>query len=270
MTKAIGFKQGQIGDLVIQTAVAAAFKEQYHDTHLTFGIGSKYKDMLPLFFNHPFIDDYHIWDGYDNWPSNLDVEYIKFKNFDFVFDAMGGHTQANWYNFNHYATEDCLIHGIKPLPKPVYYLNKWFPLHSDCNKIVTLSLFPSKSTQMDKTLRIQEAEKFCKDLRTLGFTPLQLGGRFDYKLDNAICPDFSIFEATKYMLSSKVHVTADTSFASIAAGYNHPTIGFYGLNYPDMTDCFSHLPPNRNAYYFRNINPQEVTADMLLGALKMF
>ena len=70
------------------------------------------------------------------------------------------------------------------------------------------------------------------------------------------------------MLSSKLHITADTAFSSIAAAYNHPTIGFYGLNYPTMTDCFSHLPPNKNALYIKNRPPNSILASEIIELVK--
>lgn len=143
------------------------------------------------------------------------------------------------------------MQGLNPPKKMEYYLNPWFSLYTSCEKAVTLSLFPSKGTQLDKALKIEEAEKLCIDLKKLGYLPVQLGGNFEIKLKNAISPHFSILEATKLMLSSKLHITADTCFSSIAAGYHHPTLGFYGLNYPNMIDCFSHLPLIETLYILK-------------------
>lgn len=270
MTNAIGFKQGQIGDLVIQTAVARAYKEQSEGGLLTFGINTKYKDILPLFFNNQYIDDYHIWDGYDNWPTHNDIEYINFRKFDVVFHPMARTSSHDWYNKHHYITEDCLVQGLKSPSEMKYSLNPWFPLYKDHQKTITLSLFPSSSTQLNKTLDIDKCEQLCLDIKKLGYRPIQLGGKFDIRLKNAENPDLSIFEATKLMLSSKLHITADTSFSSIAAGYNHPTIGFYGLNYPNMTDCFSHLPPNNNAFYFKPKNVKDLRVEEIIDKVKDF
>ena len=49
MIKAIGFNQGQIGDLVINLIACRAFKEKFPDSHLTFGINKKYQSILPIF-----------------------------------------------------------------------------------------------------------------------------------------------------------------------------------------------------------------------------
>lgn len=269
MIKAIGFLGGQFGDLVIQTVVCRAFKQQFPDSKLTFAMAQKYRDIQPLFFHNPNIDDYHIWDGYDaGWPSDADREYVYFKGYHKVFNAMAGHTRPDWYNANHYAAENCLRFGLM-IPKDLSYeLVRWFPLYDDGKKNVTLTLFPSKGSQLDKTMPIEECEKLCIDLKKLGYNPIQLGGKFEVRLENARNPDLSILEATKLMLSSSFHITADTGFSSIAAGYKHKTLGFYGLNYPDMKDCFSHLPINVNAHYIKNKAPQLITAEEIIQTAK--
>lgn len=269
MIKAVGFLGGQTGDLVIQTVTARAFKQQFPDSELTFAMASKYRDIMPLFFNNPNMDDFHVWDGYDaGWPSDLDREYVYFKGFHKVFNAMSGHTRPDWYNSNHYAVENCLRFGLTPPTDLSYELVRWFQLYKGYGKVVTLTLFPSKGTQLDKTMPIEECEKLCISLKKLGYKPVQLGGKFEVKLENAFNPDLSIFEATKLMLSSSLHITADTAFSSIAAGYKHKTLGFYGLNYPDMKDCFSHLPVNVNAHYIKNKKPQTIQAEELIQTIK--
>lgn len=267
MKNVAGFTCGQFGDLIIQTVTVRAFKEQYPDAKLTFCIADKFKDILPLFAENPNIDSFHIWEGYDNWPTQVDKEYCSFKKFDHVFNAMPPHTRWDWYNFNHYAQENCLRFGLQPPSDLSYELIKWFPRIDGCEKYVTLSLFPSKGLQLDKTMPIPECEKLCIGLKAMGYTPIQLGGKFEVKLENAIAPNFSILEAAQILTSSALHITADTAFASIAAGYKHKTIGFYGRNYPDMVDCFSHLPPNINATYIKNKAPQSLTADEILAII---
>ncbi len=271
VTRGIGMLAGQYGDAVLCTVAIRAFKQAYPGAHFTFAVAQQYRDILPLFYHHPHIDDLHVWEGYDNprWPSPADQDYIRWRGYDWVANAMAGHVQPDWYNHRHYAQEACARFGLTEPADLSYQLTPWMSLRKDCKRVVTLSLFPSKGTQMDKGLRVDEAEKLCVWLKGKGYTPVQLGGRFEPALSNAVAPSMSILEATTLMLSSALHITADTAFSSIAAGYHHPTVGFYGLNYPDMRDCSSHLPPNRNAYYIRNRSPQSVTAEDILVAAEM-
>lgn len=264
--KAIGFAGGQFGDLVMQLVPARVFKETHPGSHLTFAMADKYRDILPLFVGNPDIDAFHVWEGYDRaWPTPADQGYIEFSRFDHVYTPMPGHTEPSWYNRHHYLVENCLRFGL-PAPKDISYrLHRWFPLLKGCEKIVTLSLFPSGGGQPNKSLNVAASEWLCWALRAKGYTPVQLGGRYEVKISNALNPSLSILEATQLMVSSKLHVTADTFFAWAAAGYSHPTIGFYSLNYPDMTDCFSHLPPNSRGHYLKNCVPPQVTADQLLA-----
>ena len=269
ITKAIGFCGGQTGDAVVMTVAIRAFKQQNPNARFTFALAEKYKEIMPLFYHHPHIDDFHIWDGWDStWPSILDREYIYFCGFDMVYNALCPHTRPDWYNYNTYGEEACLRFGLKIPDDKSYELVRWFPLYLDRKKIVTLSLFPSAG-QVHKTMHVDECEKLCIILKKMGYNPVQLGGKFEYiKLKNAMAPHFSIFEATKLMLSSRLHITADTAFSSIAAGYKHPVVGWYGINYPDMKDCFSHLPPNPNAVYIKNRDPQTLTAEEVINTIK--
>lgn len=98
-----------------------------------------------------------------------------------VFDGKASPTRFDWYNHYHYAQEHCLEHGLTPPEDISYYLNPWFSLYKGCENIVTLSLFPSKGTQLDKGLKIEEAESLCIDLKKLGYRPIQLGGNFEIK-----------------------------------------------------------------------------------------
>ena len=77
MIKAIGWNLGQIGDIIMNTVVSRGFKEQYPDSHLTLGIYKEYSDMKDLFINHPFIDDVHIYDSYNNWPNDNDKKFLN-------------------------------------------------------------------------------------------------------------------------------------------------------------------------------------------------
>lgn len=269
MRSAAGFLGGQFGDLIIQTVAARAFKEQFPDAALTFAVAERYKDILPLFAEHPHIDSFHIWEGYDDmWPTPADREYMSFKRFDHVFNPMAPHSRPDWFNHRHYGEEACLRHGLRAPSDLSYELVKWFPRVAGCERYITLSLFPSKGGQLDKTMPLAECEALCVGLRALGYTPVQLGGRFEVKLENAVAPSFSILEAAQILTSSHLHITADTAFSSIAAGYHHPTLGFYGLNYRDMTDCWSHLPPNRNGHYIKNRPPQTVRADEVIAVAR--
>ena len=267
--KAIGFLGGQFGDLVIMTVCCRAFKRAYPDGHLTFAVAAKYRDILPLFFNHPLIDDFHVWEGYDTaWPTAADKEYTQWRGYDMVCNAIAQHTRPDWYNHHHYAEEACLRFGLSPPVDLSYELAPWTKPFEDCQRVVTLSLFPSGGQQMHKTMPVTECEKLCAELKSKGYTPIQLGGRLEVKLENAIAPDLSILEAATLMRSSRLHITADTAFSSVAAAYKHPTLGFYGLGYPNMTTCTSHLPPNVNATYIKDRDPKTVTSEDLLSLIE--
>lgn len=272
MIRGIGMLAGQVGDAAVCTVAVRAFKEVYPESEFTFAVAEKYRDVLPLFLHHPLITDLHVWRGYDDphWPTQEDAEYIRWRGYDWVANAMADHREPDWYNRRGYGAEACVCQFL-PVPDDLSYeLVPWMRLRKDCRKVVTLSLFPSKGSQPDKGLHFAEAEKLCLALKAKGYTPVQLGGRFEPRLENAVAPSMSILEATTLMLSSALHITADTGFASIAAGYKHRVLGFFGRNYADLIDNRTQIPPNVNAHYLRDfVVPQnECTAEMLVGAIE--
>jgi hypothetical protein len=112
--KAIGFNQGQIGDLAMNLIACRAFKEKYPRSHLVFGINKKYQSCAPIFENNSLIDEIKIWENYDNWPSNADLEYIKNNNFDIVFNPMPQHKNNLWYLYEHHTSAVCKMHDLTP------------------------------------------------------------------------------------------------------------------------------------------------------------
>lgn len=269
--KAIGFLKQAMGDLVMQTIPLRAFKEKYPDSYFIFGIDEKYKAIEPLFYNHPWINEIHIWKGINNdWPNNEDAEYINNEKFNVVFNAMGLHTRPDWYLHYHYGQEFCFMANLSPPEDISCYLVKWFELIPNCDKIITLSMFPQFDKGQKKSLSIEKLEKLCINIKKLGYQPLQLGGKFEPKLENAERPEFTMLEATKYLCSSKLHITADTSFSWIASAYKHKTLGIYTNNLPFMTDSWSHRPINENAKYMHRNNLEELQIEEIIDAIHNF
>ena len=46
MVRALGFNQGQIGDLAMQVVLCKHFKKMHPDSHMTFGINKKYEKFV--------------------------------------------------------------------------------------------------------------------------------------------------------------------------------------------------------------------------------
>jgi ADP-heptose:LPS heptosyltransferase len=263
--KIIGYFCGQVGDLVIQTPLIRQFKQENPNCNLILGIGNKYKQVVPLFYNSPYIDDIHLWDSYEDWPNENDFKYIKQEKFNIIYGGMPNHTEDYWYLYRHYAQEFGEMYGMK-IKNLQCELDPWFGKLDNCDKIVTLSMFPSMDVGQKKSLSIEQLEKLCIEVKKLGYLPFQLGGKYEPKLENAERPDMSLIQAAQLLYSSKLHLTCDTSFGWISSAYQHKTIGFYTNNLPFMTEEASKniQPINPNAYYFHRDNLANLQIDEII------
>ena len=268
MIKVIGFNAGAVGDLVMMTALTRQFKKENSDSYFIFGIGNRYAHIVSLFYNHSFIDDIHIWSSYDEWPVYEDIKYIIEKKIDKVYNAMPDHFDELWYNKRHYIQEHGLIHGFSQIDDLTCILNPYFGAIKDCDKVITLSMFPQFDKGQKKSLSLNKLEELCLNIKKLGFLPIQLGGKYEQKLENAEKPDFSMLEAARLLYSSRLHITADTSFSWISSSYKHLTIGVYTNNLPYMIDSWSHRPINSNAYYFHRDNLENLAIEEIIIKIK--
>ena len=138
--KAIGFNQGQYGDLCINLIACKAFKRDFPNSKLYFGINKKYQSIKDIFLFNDLIDDIYIWDSYNEWPSQNDINYIEDQKFDLVFNPMPKHSKKNWYIDYHQTQEVCLMHGLEPPENLQINLNKYFKTERN-KKFVAVNLF---------------------------------------------------------------------------------------------------------------------------------
>ena len=52
--QAIGFNQGQLGDICMGVVAARAFKRDFPESQLTVGINEKFKNIAPLFLKNKY------------------------------------------------------------------------------------------------------------------------------------------------------------------------------------------------------------------------
>lgn len=239
---------GQIGDLVSNTVFCRAIKEIQPNCEFTFAIGNKYSKAKFLFENNKFIDKIHIWDSYDDFPSKNDLNFIAREKFDIVFDPKILHTRLDWFNYYHYCQEWTLMHNIPTASVLTPYLNPWYH-KPKLEKIVTISAFPSTDESFSKSLSLDYWSKVCKYIRSKGYIPVEVGGKYSKDINGCEKPDLSLMDGCKFILNSKLHLTADCGLGWIAAGYQKNVLGFYTNSLPGMIHPWSHMPINPNAKY---------------------
>jgi len=269
MIKAIGFLGQQVGDLVMCSVAVRQFKKQYPVSHLTFSISQKYGHVNKLFEGLAGVDAVHIWQGDGRWPTKEDISFLEEGKFDIAFNAFPEHTHPAWYNHLHYIEETCLMLGLqKPtnLQCSLGYVPKKLP---NLDKTITLSLFAS-GNQLKKTIRPDDMDKLVAAItEKYGYKCVQIGSS-DAPIAGAYqAQASSIYDAIDILTSSRLHITIDTAFSWIASAYKHPTVGLYGITYPDMpqTRIVSHNPVNPNAIYINKPSVKDVEVEEILLAI---
>lgn len=246
--KIIGGLHGLFGDLVMQTSALKSLKKLIPNSEFTMAVSKNHQSIIPLFKNNYLIDQFHVWEGDDHGLTKNDEEFQK--NYDIVLPAFPKHSSFNWYNKFHYLEETAVMLGLSPHYSDIScYLNPYFGKNEKFSNYVCISAFPSKSTNLNKTLSLEKWEAICQYFLSKGIGVVQLGGRFDIQIPSAEKPDFSFIEAAECLYSCKLQITTDTSWAWIGSAYKVKAIGLYGINYPDMKHPFSHFPINKNANY---------------------
>jgi ADP-heptose:LPS heptosyltransferase len=266
MKKAIGFNQGQIGDLATNIIVCRAFKEIYPDYHLTFGINKKYESVAPIFLNNKLIDDIKIWENYNDWPSENDKKFLEENHFDKFFHPME-RVDDTWYLKCHHTEAMCLMHKLTP-PKNLYIeLNPWFELDSKYHNCVALTCFSSAGNIRDVPENF--ANKIIDYIHSLGLSTIQLGLKNHPKLNTTYGPlGGTVFEDVKVALSCKFLLTADTGMNWILSGYKAKILGLYSaLSYPVYAPLINRTPRNDNAIYLEDVQIENINFESIKNSI---
>ena len=262
--KVIGGLHGLFGDLVMQTSALKSLKRLIPNSEFTMAVSKNHQSIFPLFQNNYLIDKLHVWEGDDSGLTENDRELQN--QYYIVLPSFPKHSFYNWYNKFHYLEETSIMLGLSPNYADIScYLNPYFGKNEKFSNYVCISAFPSKSTNLKKTLSLEKWERLCQYFLSKGFGVIQLGGRFDIQIPSAEKPDFTFLEASQCLYSSHLQITTDTSWAWIGSAYKSNCIGLYGINYPDMENPFSHLPINNNAKYICKTNVNDIEVQEIIN-----
>jgi ADP-heptose:LPS heptosyltransferase len=266
MKKAIGFNLGQYGDLCVNLIGAKAFKLQYPDYQFTFHIGKPYESIKEIFYNNKYVDQIHISDGYNDWPTKIDVEFINNNKFDIIFNPQKS-IPPKWQQRGHHASELCKMHNLAPPDSLQIELNKYFdvPNYKDyiaiCYKGTTDS---HKKSITDNKLLLD----LCNIIESYGLKPLFFQENF---LNYATIKD-TFFNAIKIMLGCKMLITIDSAMCWIASGYKFPVLGLYNKNYykeeAGITTSLNWQPINPNAIYLEDEHVNLINIDKIKNSIK--
>jgi ADP-heptose:LPS heptosyltransferase len=267
--RAIGFMQGQFGDLILSTVAARAHKIKYPDSRLTLGLNKRFEAILPLFGAHVSFDDYHIYQEYSNWPGGEDNLFLAKNQFDIVYHAMPTRAnEATWWKTEHQAANVCSVYDLIPPPNLQCDLTKWFdvPDNSEYVAFQPFGGFPDWPNK--KSFSIERANQIVYLIKTAGYKVLQIGGPGEPLLEGAEKKDLSYFESVKNMLGCRAFVTVDTGLNWVASAYSMPTLGLYSNQYYGREFIKAIQPVNPNAIYLDEVTVNDITLDAVLLSLK--
>ena len=264
--KAIGFNQGQYGDLCINLIACKSFKQVYPDSTLIFGVNHRYRDLAPIFLKHPHIDGIHVWEGYDNWPTERDLDYMASQEFDHIFHPMP-RLSWDWQTKHHQTEEVCFVNGLPSPGDLQIYLNPSATLVNNNYKGFIVVCGVGATDGAKKNLDEQKLDYVCGLIVKLGYQPLFLAS--SYKEHASVHTPF--VEAVGIMLGCKALVTIDSALCWIASGYQFPTLGLYNqFYYADKGAQTSKnwQPINPNAVYLEAAGVNEIPNEAIETALK--
>lgn len=267
--KFLGFNGQQYGDLVMNTVAARSLKELYPKSELTLVVNKDYADIVPIFYNHPYIDKFYVThrnkDGFDE----EDIKWVKQQKFDHVFNPMQDHShESPWYRVRHQAQELCHMHGL-PIPKNIQCeLIRWFEV-PDNKKYVAFSPFPAfyAGIKNDKAYSIEKAQKIVDFIRSLGLEVLQIGHPDEPQLKNVLKPRLSYFDCVKYILASKFWIGGDTGMCWLLSAYQFPVLACYSNRYYTKEFVKNIQPINANSIYLDAPSLNDIDDEMIFTAI---
>ncbi len=263
--RAIGFAQGQRGDLCISTVAARAFKEQFPGAHLTLGMNKQFADMVDLFKNHEYFDDIHLYEEYDNWPSLEDINYLNNDgHFDIVFSAMPKRgNEHNWWQFEHQALNSATVYGLNPPSSLQCSLTQWFNIPDNGRYVAFSPIGGWYNYPNAKSLSIPRAQEIVDFIISLGYGVIQLGAPDEPKLNGTEKKSLTYIESVRNMLGCKMLIVPDTGLSWVASAYSMPTLGLYSNAYYSSKFIGNIQPKNPNAQYLDDPNVNDINIELI-------
>tara|TARA_R110000823_G_scaffold242573_3_gene367015 strand:- start:5049 stop:5885 length:837 start_codon:yes stop_codon:yes gene_type:complete len=252
---------GQFGDIVMQEPALRSFIEDNPETKIVLGCSKRYEEILPLFENyHENIIEFHAWEGYDDWPTKTDQEYIEEQKFDAMFpDKIPIHDQADWAKYRHATTETGLMLGVNAKTTNIS-LKIPSGVVVEPNS-VAVHLFSSKWPQGLRSIELKKQKLIVSYLRHRGLKVYQLSGPGQPHLEGTILSEKpNYYNSCKIMLSTQFLVTCDSGMPWVASAYDHPTIGLYSSAYNTAVGTTKNWQPlNPNAVYLEAPSANQIS-----------
>ena len=274
-TAFIGFNQGQYGDLFISLTACRVLKRTFPDCFLIYSVNRKYSDCIEILKLSEDIDDFAIWEGYDDYPLDSDKQYLKyilgylrdagFEKFH-QFNPMQEHTILDWPNYWHQTEEACVMYK---LPRPTDSEMDFKLRKPNLEQEETITICTGRRKEKDglintKALTIEIIESVKNFAEKNNLTLIQIGADEEEGIDGVEKFKGSYSESVLKVLKSKLLVSCDTGMIWVSSAFSHPTVGLYDLSYYKFAkSCGNWTPKNKNQKTFyadlmKNIDLQEL------------
>lgn len=270
----LGGQQGQFGDCIISTVVARAIKEKYPNSYYIYGINKKYWEMEPLFKNHPSIDKVIKWEGYDNWPTNNDINIINNIKPDIFLHPMSKHPNDQFWQLlvNHQSEAATIMQGLTPPKDLSCYLEKYFEVPS-CKDYIAISPFTAWDKKNISKEKWQAIINYI--VKERGFNVLQLGAPNEYHFKDTFYPNdgmyswppWDYFQSVKKMLGCTFIITLDGGLNWVSSAYSNPTLALLGHHYDGLNTSKLYQPINVNGYYLEAPKAEDITNELIFAKI---
>ena len=244
------------------------FIEDNPETKIVLAICDKYKDIQPLFYNyHENIVDFKVWQGYDDWPTQSDLDYINEQGFDAMFPfEKPYHEQDDWANYRHIVEETALMLGVEASTNKI-------ELKMPENVIkrpntVAVHLFSSKWPRGTRSIDLKKQKLIVDYLIDKGYDVMQVSAPHQPQIEGTIIKQGSYYDACIKVLSCDFLVSCDSGMAWVASAYDHPTVGLFSSNYNTLVSTTKNWwPVNPNAVYLEAPIASTIQDDKIFEAI---
>ena len=251
--------RGQYGDIVMQEPGLRKFIKDNPDTKIVLAVSKKYEQILPLFENyHENIIGFKAFEGYGDWPTSADKEYLKGEEFDALFPPdIPLHDQADWANYRHITTETAQMIGVDsdttdiqmPMPKDVV---------KEPNS-VAVHLFSSKWPGCIRSISVEKQKIIVDYLLQKGYKVYQVSAPHQPQIEGTEINHGTYYDACVRVLSSDFLVSCDSGMPWVASAHNHPTLGLFSYNYNSLVSTTKNWQPvNPNASYLEGPTANDI------------
>ncbi len=260
--------RGQYGDIIMQEPGLRKFIKDNPDTKIVLAVSKKYKDILPLFHNyHSNIIDFKSFEGYNDWPTKEDLQYIEEQKFDALFPPdIPKHKENDWANRRHITEETALMIGLDCDTKNIT-LNLPENLVKE-PKTAAIHMFSSKWPGGIRSIGIQKQTIIVDYLRRKGYKVYQISSPNQPAIKGAEFPKGTYYDACIRVLKSDFLVSCDSGMPWVSSAYNHPTLALFSSGYNSLVSTTKNWHPvNPNGIYLESHKADNISIYKIYDAI---